>query len=314
MHCNILRETDYSKRIISVVVIFIFFVSFAIYHWANEAQKTTHIMPRNDKLSIETLITKTAVSTQDLYKISEQTGLQGKVVKEMLRHKKGEQLLEIQRTYYAPVEWVSIRTTPLTVCEYVVNEQGEYTKGSDIVSLQNGDILITKNSRFLGWRNGHAGLVVDAEKGLVLEAVMLGTYTKLCSVSGWEKYPSFQVLRLKEEFRDSSGVEEVVRFAEQNLIDIPYHLYAGIWNKLLDILGYPYTHMQEGQVSVNVNIVDGELVEIAQATLSGTQCAHLVWYAYQQIGMDLDSDGGLFITPYDIQNSPYLEVIQSYGY
>ena len=59
---------------------------------------------------------------------------------------------------------------------------------------------------------------------------------------------------------------------------------------------------------------DGELAQIAERALSGTHCAHVVWYAYQRIGIDLDSDGGIFVTPYDIQNSPYLEVIQSYGY
>ena len=59
---------------------------------------------------------------------------------------------------------------------------------------------------------------------------------------------------------------------------------------------------------------EGKLTEISEAALSGTHCAHVIWYAYQQVGIDLDSDGGIFVTPYDIQNSPYLEVIQSYGY
>lgn len=305
------RLQDYRKRIVSVVVVLITFVLFTLYHWMNEVRKTAHIMPQNDKLSIENLIVKTEVNVRELNKISEQTGVQGDVIKEMLRYRQGEKILEIQRAYYVPVEWVSIRTTPLTVCEYVVNEQGEYTKGTDIVDLRNGDILITKNSRFLGWRNGHAGLVVDAGKGLVLEAVMLGTNTKLCSVRGWENYPSFQVLRLKEEFRDSFSIEEVVAFAKQNLIDIPYQLHAGIWSKLSNILGLKHAEIQKGQVR---DMCEGKLTEISEAALSGTHCAHVIWYAYQQVGIDLDSDGGIFVTPYDIQNSPYLEVIQSYGY
>ena len=34
----------------------------------------------------------------------------------------------------------------------------------------------------------------------------------------------------------------------------------------------------------------------------------------KQYGIDLDSDGGIIVTPTDIANSPYLEVVQSYGY
>lgn len=278
------RLQDCRRRVMSVAVILLFFILFTLYHWINEAQKTAHIIPQSPKINIEALVSQEDINSQELHEISEQTGLHSDMVRDMLKQGKRELLLELQDAYYAPIEFISIRTTPLTVCEYVVNGQGEYIKGTDIVNLRNGDILITKNSRFLGWRNGHAGLVVDAEKGLVLEAVMLGTNTKLCSVRGWEKYPSFQVLRLKEEFRDFSKIEEVVMFAEQNLLDIPYQLHAGMWSKK------------------------------TESALSGTHCAHVIWYAYQQIGIDLDSDGGIFVTPYDIQNSLYLEVIQSYGY
>lgn len=314
MYHNKKRQQDNQKRVTSVLITIIGLILFTFYHWTNEARKTTHIMPGKNRYSIETLISQNDVTDQELKKISEQTGVQVGVIKEMLRNNQGEQLLEIQRAYYAPVKVLTIRTTPLTVCEYVVNEKGKYTTGTNIVNLQNGDILITKNSRFLGWRNGHAGLVVDAGKGLVLEAVMLGTNTALCSVRGWECYPSFQVLRLKEEFYDSSSVEEVVKYAEKNLIDIPYRLQAGLFSKLSDILGYKRIEKNKRQVGGSGDPQNSELDEITEAALSGTQCAHVIWYAYQQMGIDLDSDGGIFVTPYDIQNSPYLEVIQSYGY
>lgn len=186
-----------------------------------------------------------------------------------------------------------------------MEEEGETCKGMPIIDVQNGDILITKNSRFLGWRNGHAGLVVDAEKGLVLEALMLGSPSKLCSIKRWEKYPSFQVLRLKADVeapwngvsqdRKPQGSElpeetlpyQVAIYASENLINIPYHLLADVLkSSKADKLAIP----------------------------TGTHCAHLVWYAYMQYGIDLDSDGGIIVTPTDIANSPYLEVVQSYGY
>ena len=45
-----------------------------------------------------------------------------------------------------------------------------------------------------------------------------------------------------------------------------------------------------------------------------TQCAHLVWYAYRHFGVDLDSNGGLVVTPPEMANSPYVEVVQIYGF
>ena len=284
MHQKKIRLHNCRKRMANVVIIFMVVSLFTLYHWIAEAKKTAHIVPQNPKLNIEVLLLEKDISSEEIGKISDQTGLHPNVIQCMLKYGQREEILDIQRAFYERVEFVSVRTTPLTVCEYVVNEQGEYTNGSSIVHLQDGDILLTKNSRFLGWRNGHVGLVVDAKKGLVLEALMLGTNTKLCSVTGWETYPSFLVLRLKEEFRNSSNVEKVVTYAKQNLLDIPYRLYAGIWNRN------------------------------TESAISGTQCAHIVWYAYQQIGINLDSDGGFVVTPNDIQNSSYLEVIQSYGY
>lgn len=214
------------------------------------------------------------------------------------------ELLEYQEAYFAPVLTVSEKTTPLTISEYLVDEKGNSVKGTNIADIQNGDILITKNSRFLGWRNGHVGIVVDAENGLVLEALMLGTNTKLCSIENWEGYPSFQVLRLKKNKFDSQGYidfkERVASYAGEYLIDIPYDLLAGVGDRF-----FP-------SKTVTVHAA-GEGVE-DEVIIKGTQCAHLVWYAYQQFGIDLDSDGGFFVTPLDIQKSPYLEVIQSYGY
>lgn len=116
---------------------------------------------------------------------------------------------------------------------------------------------------------------------------MLGTNTKLCSMQKWEELPSFQVLRLKEsnhrnELENICFSWLVADYAMKNLVDIPYSLTAGM----------------------NPN----------EITIKKTHCAHLIWYAYKQFGIDLDSDGGIIVTPEDIRKSPYLEVVQSYGY
>ncbi len=147
--------------------------------------------------------------------------------------------------------------------------------------LEDGDILITFNSHFLGWRNGHAAIVTDAEAGLVLEALALGKDSAVLSLKGWRDCPSFAVLRLAGVSAEQRKM--VAKYAEEVLSGVPYRLTAGMWES------------------------------IETMRLSGTHCAHLVWYAYKQFGYDLDSDGGILVTPRDLYDSPLLELVQVYG-
>lgn len=282
-----------------------------------------HVMPKAKPQDISSIIDKAnataQLSTAEICLLSDQTGLGEFTVREMLHSGHASELLSIYNIYFAPVTIEEYHTTPLTISEWLAEAPIPGYEGMPIVDIQDGDILITKNSRFLGWRNGHAGLVIDAEKGLVLEAIMLGSPSQLCKIEKWEKYPSFLVLRLKEEFlmtTEAAGIgentvdgivqvvpgniaEKAASYASEHLVDIPYQLLAGVFSRRL----YQTTRA-ETRAFANV----------ATEPLTGTQCAHLVWYAYKQFGIDLDSDGGFFVTPYDIQNSPYLEVVQSYGY
>ncbi len=271
------------------------------YNWIKDAIKDAHTIPENKKINLQGWIGKETeeLELKEWLMLEQQTGLNASALKELVEKGDWQQVLELQEDYFAPIALKSVKTTPLTVTEYLVDERGNYTTGTEFVNIQDGDILITKNSRFLGWRNGHAGMVVDAKQGLVLEAVMLGVNTKLCRLSKWKEYPSFLVLRLKEEYPDTIS-EEIADYAKEKLVDIPYHLLAGVSDKFV-IKGFS-----------EVRAWESEKADIP--VLEGTQCAHLIWYAYQQAGIDLDSDGGLVVTPQDIQESPYLEVIQSYGY
>ncbi len=268
-----------------------------LYNWTAEAVGTAHIQPSEPQEDLSEIIEKAesgdGLSEAERKFLAGQTGLGATAIDKIIRTGRTQELFTIQSLYFAPVTIEEFRTTPLTVSEWLVEEPVSGYEGMPMADIQKGDILITKNSRFLGWRNGHAGLVVDAEKGLVLEAIMLGNPSQLCRISKWEKYPSFLVLRLKEEYATREEDDEnkgmaaqntgtaVADYASQELVGVPYKLLAGLYKA---------------------------------EPLSGTQCAHLVWSAYKQFGIDLDSDGGLFVTPYDIQNSPYLEIVQSYGY
>lgn len=274
------------RRVGSVLLLIGLTVLMWGYNWVGETIPLAYVPPQTEKTDIRPLLEQTQTTKQQLDVLSAQTGLHPGIIQRMLSQGKGAILLQIQQRYFADVKVKAQSSTPLTVSEICVDKQGRRTIGMPLVDLQDGDVLVTKNSRFLGWRNGHVALVVDAKRGMLLEAVMLGTKTRLCSVDKWSSYPSFQVLRLKEEYRQVKGdlkdslPKLVAEYARNNLVEIPYHLLAGIFDE----------------------------------ELRGTHCAHLVWYAYKQFGIDLDSDGGLIVTPNDIQNSDYMEKIQTYGY
>lgn len=317
------------NRIRSTLIVLSLLGIVFLYNWVVESIAVAHISPRAERINIETWIKEDEITTEVKNLLSHQTGLSQKTIEKLLTQGRGEELLKLQEQYFAPVRIRAEQTTPLTVSECLVNESGEVMEGMPLVDLQDGDILVTKNSRFLGWRNGHAGLVIDAEKGLVLEAIMLGTDTKISSVKKWSAYPSFQVLRLKEEYALRGKGQEngessydipqlVAEYAGENLLGIPYGLLAGVFDGIITKKSEVIQTTEKPEEELSLNLKEGiekkQNGQVSEVTIKTTHCAHLVWYAYKQFGIDLDSDGGLLVTPYDIQKSECLETIQSYGY
>ena len=209
-----------------------------LYNWVVEAIPQAHTKPQYAQMDIQPLLNQPYLTSNQLIILSSQTGLQPRIIGKFLMQGRQQELLQIQQHYFEPIRIESLNTTPFTISERLVDEQGRRTIGMPLADLRNGDILITKNSRFLGWRNGHAALVVDAKKGLVLEAIVLGTVTKLSPIEKWSTYPSFQVLRLKDEYAENPNnasetlPQKIAAYAEKNLTEIPYHLHAGIFERI----------------------------------------------------------------------------------
>lgn len=293
-------------RIRSVALLVGLALFLLLYNWVAETIPQAYIEPKVEQTDIGSLLAQSEHTESELQIISSQTGLHLEGIQKLLAQGRGRELLQIQQQYFAPVRVKALKSTPLTISEALVDEQGCICYGMPLVDIQDGDILLTKNSRFLGWRNGHAALVVDAEKGLMLEAIMPGTNSQISPISKWSTYPSFLVLRLKDEYRKETADKEtdlrsqVADYAAKELTDVPYLLVAGIMER----------SFSESMATVEAA---GSLTKTDKA-LKGTHCAHLVWYAYKQFGIDLDSDGGVIVTPFDIQNSEYLDIIQTIGY
>ena len=248
--------------------------------WCYRCEQRAHIAVKEEQINIEAILEKEVWTETDFEVLQSQTGLAAVALNALVEQGKKEEILDLQETYFAPIQ---VRCEPNTIVskeEYVADEAGNPVAGMSIPYVEKGDILITFCSHFLGWRNGHAAIVIDEEAGLVLEAQVLGSPSMVTSLKRWERYPSFMVLRLKDVSKEERAA--VAEYAQANLAGVPYRLTAGLWRN-------------------------------GSETISGTQCAHLVWYAYEHFGYDLDSDGGFIVTPYDLSQSENLEIIQKYG-
>lgn len=153
-----------------------------------------------------------------------------------------------------------------------------------VAPLEAGDILVNSSTHTMGFRNGHAALVLD-EYGSVLESFELGRDSSV-TMNGhlwFAESSNFIVLRLKDTNKDTRA--KIARDAMEQLRNIPYSIAVGVFSK-----------KDQGTSPVH------------------THCSHLVWQAYKNAGYDIDSNGGIVVTPRDIARSPLFEVIQVYGF
>lgn len=237
-----------------------------------------------------------------------QTGLGRTAVDFLFAEGRQGELLRLQEAFFGEVEVECSPSTVFTRAERLVKG------GTKIPYVEQGDILISFGSHALGWRNGHAAIVTDASKRLTVEARLLGTDSMELPLSTWEKCPNFAVLRLKDVTKEKRA--EVAVYAREKLVDIPYALHAGIGERMLEMLSVGASRVEaKSSESAGGKTTDEETgaADAEVASLAGTQCAHLVWYAYRRFGYDLDSDGGVLVTPRDLYESPLLEVVQIYG-
>ena len=223
------------------------------------------------------------LSEDDYATILSQSGLGRPVVDSLLSQQVGMDYLNYYRDYYvADKDYYCYRKGVFACHEVITDPTGERLQNPDFADLQNGDIIVTLSIHSLGWRHGHATIVTDAENGVGVQAVMIGEKSSYSYVWEWSNYPMVAVLRPKNV--DESTRDRVALFAQENLVGLNYSLLGGVFSG-----------------------------RDAQKVPSGTQCAHLVWYAYKACGIDIAPESGLAITPKDFLDSPNLEVVQVYG-
>lgn len=220
------------------------------------------------------------LTEKDYDLIFSQTGL-GKPAVDVLTDNP-EKIEEYRDYYLADKDYSCVREGVFACHEYITDTDGNAIQNPPFANLQNGDIIITLSIHSLGWRHGHAAIVVDAEKGTTAQAVMLGEKSAFGHIGDWRNFPLVAVLRPKNV--NAEIIDEVVAFTEEKLIGIDYSLMSGI-----------FSGRDENTIPTT------------------THCAHYVWYAYKCFGIDIDSNGGRIVTPKEILNSDKLEVVQVYG-
>ena len=272
------RSNKRKKRLIAVLLAVTLFLClvFGVLELGVWYTKTQweHWYPSYAKENIEPLLEKSELTGEDYRTIYEQTGLTKRGVDDLLAEGKGDRILQIQEGFFVRPIMTADHFSAFTYIE----ETDFYMP---MTALKTGDILVSASTRVSWFRYGHAALVVDGESELILEAICPGTKSRYGGANSFSYFVNFLVLRPKF---DEQTKAEIARYARQNMVGLPYGLTTGIFSKK------------------------------EQETLTRTQCAHLVWYAYKKFGIDLDSNGGLIVKPQDMALSPHVEVVQSYGF
>lgn len=173
------------------------------------------------------------------------------------------------------------KNSPISWEEWLLNLDGTRGAYYPMIPLEKGDILLTPSSYCFGWRQGHSAMVVDGVEGFTLESVVLGQNSTTQWVSKWQGFPAVMVLRPKDERLG----ERAAQLAMEYLYDIPYTLTVGV-------------------LSNKYRTFD---------SIKSTNCSHLVWQAYQWLGLDIDGNGGIQVFPQDIGQSDQLELLQIWG-
>ncbi len=247
--------------------------------WTAAAEKRAHYTPEYPMEDLEAYLRKKELSEEEYIHLFCQTGLGKAAIDELITRGDYERISKLQQDFFKEAK---VCCEPNTI---ISREEIQVCSSEDLLVeipvVENGDILITFNCHVLGWRVGHAGIVVDAENRQTLEARVLGSDSAVMSLEHWRKYPSFAVLRLRGATKEER--QQIAEYAAAHLAGIPYRLMAGI------------------------------LTMPSQEEVAGTQCAHLVWYSYMHYGYNLDSNGGRVVTPQNLFDSPLLEVVQVYG-
>ncbi len=274
------RVKQSKKRKIIAIVLAVVISLLAIFGGlqlgALIAEKTwKHWRPNYEKKDIVPILQQETLTDDDYDVLYEQTGLTRLGIDDLRNMGDIGRILQIQDVYFADYSVRSSSFAPFTYTEYI--------NGTAVLTaLKDGDILVSARMRVSFMRFGHSALVVDGEKDVIIEAVSPGVVSEFATSATFIDSANFMLLRPKLAEEKKS---ELVEFAKNTLVGVPYKITTGIFTKKYD-----------------------------PNKIKASHCSHLVWYAYRKFGVDLDATGGLVVTPRDMARSGNVELVQVYGF
>ncbi len=265
------------KKVLAITLAVILFLCAFAFAFAEISFRAAHKWkqwtPDYEKRDIGELVQKTQLTDEEYQILYEQTGLTKLGVDGLRKKGLSRRILQIQDSYFTDYKIKRDNFAPYTCIEELDDQIPN-------AALEAGDIVVSNTTHVMGFRLGHAALVLN-EYGETLEAFAIGTDSEIADISAFTTTASFMI------FRPNVTAEkrlEVAEYARENLVGVPYSFFRGILTKK-----FP-------------------------KKLKNTQCAHIVWYAYKKFGIDLDSDGRGLVTPQDLANSKHVELVQTYGF
>jgi uncharacterized protein YycO len=241
------------------------------------ANRITIWKPNYEKIDLTEILNKSELTDDDYQTLYEQTGLTKIGIDRCLAYGAAGKVRinTIQDDYFADFTVKPCHFSYMTCTDRLANnEHINYTY------LENGDIVVTSSTHIAGWRMGHSGMVVNASKGTVIKASNYTEPSALTSIATeFTDRITFVILSPKV---GSEVKNQVAEYALNNLVGINYSALIGIFRK--------------------------------KNSIDRTQCAHVVWYAYNHFGYDIDGNGGGLVTPQDFTKSSLLEVVQVFGF
>lgn len=237
---------------------------------------TPHYTPKM-AVSLMPILEKSHLTPDDYALLYAQTGLSASIIDELrLGPNAVSEILGYQEDFFKSVKVTNKYLPPFTFCQLTVNDTNAPKKAFKLAPYHNGYIVMTNSTHSLGWRHGHVGLIVDDIHGYSLEALSYGQISGLQNIHKWEYYPTFKMLRLKDASFDE--LNAISDYALLHLSCLPYRI----------------------------------LSTKKQCPPTSTHCALLIWQAFIPFGYDLAPHG--VVSPHAIASSPYLELLQIYGF
>ena len=183
------------------IILALFFAVLYFRHTKNANEAFYQV--NYPKENISEVLAKDSLTEDDYTLLFKQTGLSPYVSAKLIESENKDLLLKMNELYLnTPEIKTDFVAFPVTASERNLNQI------TPLADLKKGDILVTFNTHTLDWRHGHCGMVLNEEKGILLEHMSIGNPSCLTYAKNWGGYPSFVVLRYPEESVSEKGSEQ----------------------------------------------------------------------------------------------------------